>query len=63
MPLLEHLIELRNRLMYSALIIFVAFIIAYFFAENIYGFLVQPLADILAERGGNRRMISSDGHL
>lgn len=62
MPLLEHLIELRNRLIYSVVILFVAFLISWFFAEDIYGFLVQPLADILAEQGGNRRMIFTALH-
>jgi sec-independent protein translocase protein TatC len=56
MPLLDHLIELRNRLMYSCAAIFVGFLICYFFAEQIYGFLVQPLADIYQGQTG-RRMI------
>lgn len=62
MPLLEHLVELRNRLIYSVIILFVAFLISYFFAEQIYGFLVQPLANALAEQGGNRRMIFTALH-
>lgn len=57
MPLLEHLIELRRRLFYSALTFVIAFAVCYYFARDIYGFLVQPLADILAGQGGNRRMI------
>jgi len=57
MPLLEHLIELRQRLMYSAGAIIVLFFISYFFAEDIYQFLVQPLADILVKMGGERRLI------
>ncbi|MBF0306669.1 MAG: twin-arginine translocase subunit TatC [Alphaproteobacteria bacterium] len=57
MPLLEHLIELRRRLLYSALAFIVAFLVCYAFAQQIYGFLVQPLADILAKQGGERRMI------
>ena len=36
MPLLEHLLELRTRLMYSALAIFVAFVVAYFFSDDIF---------------------------
>ncbi|PCD03947.1 twin-arginine translocase subunit TatC [Sphingomonas spermidinifaciens] len=42
-PLLEHLIELRRRLFYCLLTIFVAFGAAYYFAEQIFAFLVQPL--------------------
>jgi sec-independent protein translocase protein TatC len=56
MPLLDHLIELRNRLMYSCIALFVGFLICYFFADYIYAFLVQPLADIYQGETG-RRMI------
>jgi sec-independent protein translocase protein TatC len=56
MPLLDHLIELRNRLMWSVGAILVAFIIAYQFKEGIYRFLAQPLADIFADEPG-RKMI------
>lgn len=57
MPLLEHLLELRKRLMYAALSFIVAFFGCYFVSEQIYGFLVRPLADIMAEMGGSQRMI------
>jgi sec-independent protein translocase protein TatC len=56
MPLLEHLIELRNRLMYSCAAIMIGFLICYFFSEQIYAFLVHPLADIYQGQTG-RRMI------
>jgi sec-independent protein translocase protein TatC len=56
MPLLDHLIELRNRLMWACGAIFVGFIICYLFADHIYAFLVQPLADIYQGQTG-RRMI------
>lgn len=55
MPVMEHLIELRRRLMYSILAFLMFSCIAYFFAEDIYTFLIQPLADVLP--GENRRMI------
>ena len=56
MPLLDHLLELRNRLMYSAAAILLGFIVCYFFAEQIYAFLVRPLAEIY-EGQTDRRMI------
>ena len=55
MPLLEHLIELRNRLVYAVAALLVGFAVCYFFSQHIYAFLVQPLADILAGQG--RKMI------
>lgn len=55
MPLLEHLLELRNRLMYAAIAVIVAFFVCYYFAPELYRFLVHPLASILEGQG--RRMI------
>lgn len=57
MPLLEHLIELRRRLMYSIATFLVAFIFCYGVHEHIYGFLVVPLANIMHEVGGSQRLI------
>jgi sec-independent protein translocase protein TatC len=62
MPLLEHLVELRQRLMRSAIAVLVLFFISYYFAPSIYDFLVQPLATILDEMGGNRRLIFTALH-
>ena len=42
-PLLEHLIELRKRLLISVAFIAVAFFICLYFARPIFAFLVQPL--------------------
>lgn len=44
-PLLDHLIELRKRLIYSAATVLVAFIVCFVFAERIFGFLVHPLVE------------------
>jgi len=58
MPLIDHLIELRQRLLYSIAAFAVCFVVCYYFSQQIYGFLAQPLADILhAHGGGDRRMI------
>ncbi len=58
MPLIEHLMELRQRLLWSVLAFVLAFVVCYYFSAQIYGFLAQPLADILQEQaGGDRRMI------
>ena len=57
MPLLDHLIELRSRLLRAVIALFVAFGICFYFAEPLYAFLVQPLAEILTEKGLDRRMI------
>ncbi|MBL9098349.1 MAG: twin-arginine translocase subunit TatC [Alphaproteobacteria bacterium] len=53
-PLIDHLIELRQRLIWSLLAFVVAFIGSYFVAAYIYEFLTHPLAVAL---GPGRRMI------
>lgn len=58
-PLLDHLIELRKRLMWSMLGFVVAFVACYFVAEDIYAFLTHPLANAFAGQTG-RRMIFTD---
>jgi len=63
MPLLDHLIELRQRMLYSVVSLFVAFLICFYFAQELFDFLVQPLADLLIEREGvrgARRLIFTD---
>ena len=62
MPLLDHLVELRRRLVYSVSAILVLFFVCYFFSADIYGFLVRPLAAILEAQGGERRMIYTALH-
>ncbi len=47
MSFLEHLEELRKRLLRSILSIFVGFGLCFYFADNIYGFLARPLTDTL----------------
>ena len=53
----SHLVELRKRLINSLIFLTLLFIICYFFSEYIYGFLVQPYADVVNDTGSNRRLI------
>ncbi len=57
MPLLDHLVELRSRLLKSVIALLLAFLVCFFFAEPIYAFLTEPLAAILRERREDPRMI------
>lgn len=58
MPLIEHLMELRSRLLKSFIAFIIAFALCYYFSTQIYGFLARPLADILQQQGhGDRRLI------
>ena len=41
-PLLEHLVELRRRLMWALAAIFVAFLVCFWFAKPIYNLLLWP---------------------
>jgi sec-independent protein translocase protein TatC len=62
MPLFDHLVELRGRLIKSVLAILLLFFVCYYFSENIYNFLARPLADVLAASGSSRRMIFTGLH-
>ncbi len=42
-PLLDHLVELRRRLLWSLAALLVAFLGCFYFADQIFAFLVQPL--------------------
>jgi sec-independent protein translocase protein TatC len=57
-PLMEHLIELRTRLIYSLLAFVAAFFACYYFAKPIYQFLAWPLAHAM-EGQAERRMIAT----
>lgn len=57
MPLLEHLVELRSRLLWSMLAFIVAFAACFYFAGDIYSFLLEPYAKVALAKGGMRRLI------
>ncbi len=61
-PLITHLIELRQRLIYSFVALIIIFFACYGVSEYIYSFLAQPLADVLNEQGTDRRMIFTAPH-
>jgi sec-independent protein translocase protein TatC len=42
-PLLDHLVELRKRLIWSFVALFAAFAVCFYFADRIFAFLAQPL--------------------
>lgn len=48
-PLIEHLIELRSRLLRAVVAVFVIFLGLYPFANEIYTFVAQPLMGLLPE--------------
>jgi len=54
-PLLEHLIELRRRLLWSLATLVVFFFVCFHFATNIFAVLVQPLL-----RAGQGKLIYTD---
>jgi len=58
----EHLTELRSRLLKSFIYLFLFFGISYFFAENIYAILVEPYAQAVKDDSVNRRLIFTALH-
>ncbi|HEY2070065.1 MAG TPA: twin-arginine translocase subunit TatC [Rhizomicrobium sp.] len=47
-PLMDHLIELRKRLIWSIITFFICFGVCFYFAQPMYAFLTRPLAHALA---------------
>ena len=54
---ISHLTELRKRLINSFIFLIIFFVLCYFFAEYIYGFLVDPFANAVKDDNSNRRLI------
>jgi len=59
---IEHLTELRSRIIKSIIYLFLFFIVCYFFAENIYAFLIEPYANAVKNDLQNRRLIFTALH-
>ena len=59
---IDHLTELRSRLVKSIVYLFIFFVICYFFAEDIYSFLVAPYANAVKDDETDRRMIFTALH-
>ena len=58
----SHFVELRSRLIKSIIFIIIIFIISYTFAEQIYGFLVEPYANAVRDDQNPRRLIFTALH-
>ncbi len=56
-PLIEHLAELRTRLIRSVLAFVVGMILCFTVAEPILNFLADPIGDVLRARGEDARLI------
>ena len=56
-PLIEHLAELRTRLIWSLLAFVIGMMLCFTVAESLLNFLAQPIADALRARGENPQLI------
>jgi sec-independent protein translocase protein TatC len=56
-PLLEHLTELRNRILYSMAAFIVCFIIGYLIWFPIFNFLSKPMCDVMIARGEQCQLV------
>ncbi len=54
---ISHLAELRKRLIHSFIFLILFFVGCYIYAENLYGFLVEPYATAVKNDDTNRRLI------
>ncbi|MFB2551644.1 twin-arginine translocase subunit TatC [Ensifer soli] len=56
-PLIEHLIELRSRLIWAVGAFFVAFLVCFFFAKQLFNILVQPFKWAVSWAGLSHRNV------
>ena len=52
MSLIDHLVELRKRLLWSFVYLIIIFIICFYFADTLFSFLAQPLVDLMDTESG-----------
>ena len=52
MSLIEHITELRKRLLWSFLYILIVFIVCFYFADQLFSFLALPLVNLLDVENG-----------
>ncbi|MFT9398559.1 twin-arginine translocase subunit TatC [Acetobacter sp.] len=57
MPLIDHLLELRRRLLWSGLAFLLCFGLCYHYAGSIYFFLARPLGEIMRQQGEQPHLI------
>ncbi|MCI2008134.1 MAG: twin-arginine translocase subunit TatC [Acetobacter peroxydans] len=57
MSLVDHLLELRRRLLWAGLTFVLCFALCYHYAENIYLFLARPLGEIMRQQGEQPHLI------
>ncbi len=56
-PLIEHLAELRTRILYAMGAFIVCFIIGYVVWQPVFNFLARPMCEVLAERGQECQLV------
>lgn len=56
-PLIEHLAELRTRILYSMAIFVVCFILGYIIWQPIFNFLSHPMCEAMATRGQQCQLV------
>ncbi|MCB2115817.1 MAG: twin-arginine translocase subunit TatC [Rhodobacteraceae bacterium] len=56
-PLIEHLAELRNRILYSLGAFTLAFLVAWYFWKPVFNLLSAPLCNVLAGRGQQCQLV------
>jgi sec-independent protein translocase protein TatC len=59
MSMLDHLVELRRRLMWSGVAFIACFLVSYYFADPVFNFLVEPLVDLWAGQEPRRLIFTA----